>query len=169
MTKLEQFVAQMEEKYHHPITINGDKLIVNLTTNSGYQKKYGMTSNIHVEISTNVFDLSNMKEADIRYSHIIIAYEIYYLYLQVGNQENFIPVSDFYVVANSVDDVVLTFKMANIDVKLDLSVHRGLKVEKTTFVRNGQTFEVTYDEIPLNPHEYGSERIQYVLEQAVQL
>lgn len=38
MTKLEQFVAQMEEKYNHTITIDDDKLIVNLTTNSGYQK-----------------------------------------------------------------------------------------------------------------------------------
>ena len=28
MTKIEQFVAQMEEKYNHPITINGDKLNV---------------------------------------------------------------------------------------------------------------------------------------------
>lgn len=80
-----------------------------------------------------------------------------------------IPVSDFYVVANSVDDVVLTFTMANIDVKLDLSMRKGIKVEKTTFIRNGQSFEVTYDGIPLDPREYGIERVQYVLEHAVQI
>ena len=32
MTKLEQFVALMEEKYNHPITIDGDKLIVDKQT-----------------------------------------------------------------------------------------------------------------------------------------
>lgn len=30
MTKLEQFVALMEEKYNHPITIDGDKLMKSL-------------------------------------------------------------------------------------------------------------------------------------------
>ena len=38
-----------------------------------------------------------------------------------------------------------------------------------TFIRNGRLFEVTYDGIPLDPREYGFERIQYVLEKAVQL
>lgn len=56
-----------------------------------------------------------------------------------------------------------------IHVKLDLSMHKGIKVEKTTFIRNGRLFEVTYDGIPLDPREYGFERIQYVLEKAVQL
>lgn len=32
MTKLEQFVALMEEKYNHPITIDDDKLIVDKQT-----------------------------------------------------------------------------------------------------------------------------------------
>ena len=104
-----------------------------------------------------------------RFRDIVESYIIYDLYLYAGDPEHLIPVSDFHVVANSVDDVVLTFTMANIDVKLDLSVHKGIKVEKTTFVRNGQTFEVTYDGIPLDPHEYGIERVQYVLEHAVQL
>lgn len=47
MTKLEQFVAQIEEKYNHPITINGDKLIVNKHTPEYMYNKYGVKSNIH--------------------------------------------------------------------------------------------------------------------------
>lgn len=61
MTKLEQFVAQIEEKYNHPITINGDKLIVNKHTPEYMYNKYGVKSNIHAEIDTKVFDLSDMK------------------------------------------------------------------------------------------------------------
>ena len=169
MTKLEQFVAQMEEKYNHHITINGDKLIVNTTTPEYMHKKYGVKSNVHVEIDTKIFDLSDMKNDTYRFRDIVESYIIYDLYLYVGDPENLIPVSDFNVIANNIDDVVLTFTMANIDVKLDLSTHKGIKVEKTTFVRNGQTFEVTYDEIPLDPREYGFERVEYVLEHAVQL
>lgn len=169
MTKIEQFVAQMEEKYNHPITINGDKLIVNKHTPEYMHRKYGVKSNIHVEIDTKVFDLSDMKNDMHRFYYIVESYMLYDLFLYAGDPENLIPVSDFHVVANSVDDVVLTFTMANIDVKLDLSMRKGIKVEKTTFIRNGQSFEVTYDGIPLDPREYGIERVQYVLEHAVQL
>ena len=170
MTKLEQFVAQIEEKYKHPITINGDKLIVNTTTPEYMHRKYGVKSNIHVEIDTKVFDLSDMKHDKHLFYYIVESYMLYDLFLfYAGDPENLIPVSDFHVIANSIEDVVLTFTMANIDVKLDLSMRKGIKVEKTTFIRNGQSFEVTYDGIPLDPHEYGIERVQYVLEQAVQL
>lgn len=166
MTKLEQFVAQMEEKYNHTITIDGDKLIV---TSEYRLKKYGLKSNIHAEIDPKIFDLSDMKKDTYLFRDIVESYILYDLFLYAGNPENLIPVSDFYAVANSIDDVVLTFTMANIDVKLDLSMHKGIKVEKTTFIRNGQSFEVTYDGIPLDPREYGIERVQYVLEHAVQL
>ena len=170
MTKLEQFVAQLEEKYNHPITINGDKLIVNKHTPEYMYNKYGVKSNIHAEIDTKVFDLSDMKHDTHLFYYIVESYMLYDLFLfYAGDPENLIPVSDFNVVANSIEDVVLTFTMANIDVKLDLSMRKGIKVEKTTFVRNGQLFEVTYDGIPLDPREYGVERIQYVLEHAVQL
>jgi hypothetical protein len=169
MTKLEQFVALMEEKYNHPITIDGDKLIVDKQTSENMYEKYGVKSNIHAEIDTKVFDLSDLKNDMHRFYYIVESYMLYDLFLYAGDPENLIPVSDFHVVANSVDDVVLTFTMANIDVKLDLSMRKGIKVEKTTFIRNGQSFEVTYDGIPLDPREYGIERVQYVLEHAVQL
>lgn len=86
MTKLEQFVALMEEKYNHPITIDGDKLIVDKQTSENMYEKYGVKSNIHVEIDTKVFDLSDMKNDMHRFYYIVESYMLYDLFLYAGCQ-----------------------------------------------------------------------------------
>lgn len=158
MTELEKFVKDLTYRGERGIKIEGDKLIQDYNMNG---------AKTHVEVDLSVFDFEQDREynRDIfsqigKVSSVWDGIDYYW-----NNQHQ--TVSDVNVIVHAVDDIVETFTMSDIHVTLNLSQSETCpRVEKYHFERNGQTLEITRDEIPdVKSHD----RLQYVFEQLKQL
>lgn len=155
MTNIEKFVEDLAYRGYRNVKIEGDKLINNNGTT-------------HIEVDISMFDFEQDREhnRDI-FSQIDAASNVWVgvAYYWYNDQRQ--PKSDANMIVHTVDDIIETFTMSDIDVTLNLSLtETGTRIEKYHFERNGKTLEITRDEIPvIDSHD----RLQYVFEQLKQL
>lgn len=155
MTNIEKFVEDLAYRGYRNVKIEGDKLINNNGTT-------------HIEVDISMFDFEQDREhnRDI-FSQIDAASNIWFDVACHWNSDKYQPKSDVNMIVHTVDDIVETFTMSDIDVILNLSLSEtGTRVEKYHFERNGKTLELTRDEIPVSESH---DRLQYVFEQLKQL
>lgn len=155
MTELEKFVEDLNYRGYRNVKIEGDKLI----NNNG-------TTHIEVDISMFDFEQESEHNRDI-FSQIDAASNVWVGVAYYWNNDQRQPKSDVNMIVHTVDDIVETFTMSDIDVTLKLSLpETGTRIEKYHFERNGKTLEITRDEIPvIDSHD----RLQYVFDQLKQL
>lgn len=158
MTKLEKFVEDLTYRGERGLKIEGDKLIQN----------YGMNgAKMHVEMDVSMFDFEQDREYNRDIFSRIHAASVLWVAFTCHWYNDQQPISDVEVIVHTVDDIVETFTMSDIDVILNLSLSEtGTRVEKYHFERNGKTLEITRDEIPVSESH---DRLQYVFEQLKQL
>ena len=155
MTNIEKFVEDLAYRGYRNVKIEGDKLINNNGTT-------------HIEVDISMFDFEQDREhnRDI-FSQIDAASNVwvgvaYYWYNDHPKQK-----TDVNMNVKTVDDIIETFTMSDIDVTLNLSLtETGTRIEKYHFERNGKTLEITRDEISASE---SGDRLQYVFDQLKQL
>ena len=155
MTNLEKFVEDLAYRGYRNVKIEGDKLI----NNNG-------TTHIEVDISMFDFEQDHEHNRDI-FSQIDAASNVWVgvAYYWYNDQRQ--PKSDVNMIVHTVDDIIETFTMSDIDVTLNLSLpETGTRIEKYHFERNGKTLEITRDEISASE---SGDRLQYVFDQLKQL
>jgi hypothetical protein len=155
MTNLEKFVEDLAYRGYRNVKIEGDKLI----NNNG-------TTHIEVDISMFDFEQDHEHNRDI-FSQIDAASNVWVgvAYYWYNDQRQ--PKSDVNMIVHTVDDIIETFTMSDIDVTLNLSLSEtGTRIEKYHFERNGKTLEITRDEISASE---SGDRLQYVFDQLKQL
>lgn len=155
MTNLEKFVEDLAYRGYRNVKIEGDKLINNNGTT-------------HIEVDISMFDFEQDREhnRDI-FSQIDAASNVWVgvAYYWYNDQRQ--PKSDVNMIVHTVDDIIETFTMSDIDVTLNLSLpETGTRIEKYHFERNGKTLEITRDEISASE---SGDRLQYVFDQLKQL
>ena len=155
MTNIEKFVEDLAYRGYRNVKIEGDKLI----NNNG-------TTHIEVDISMFDFEQDHEHNRDI-FSQIDAASNVWVgvAYYWYNDQRQ--PKSDVNMIVHTVDDIIETFTMSDIDVTLNLSLpETGTRIEKYHFERNGKTLEITRDEISASE---SGDRLQYVFDQLKQL
>jgi hypothetical protein len=155
MTNIEKFVEDLAYRGYRNVKIEGDKLINNNGTT-------------HIEVDISMFDFEQDREhnRDI-FSQIDAASNVWVgvAYYWYNDQRQ--PKSDVNMIVHTVDDIIETFTMSDIDVTLNLSLpETGTRIEKYHFERNGKTLEITRDEISASE---SGDRLQYVFDQLKQL
>lgn len=155
MTNIEKFVEDLAYRGYRNVKIEGDKLINNNGTT-------------HIEVDISMFDFEQDREhnRDI-FSQIDAASKVWVgvAYYWYNDQRQ--PKSDVNMIVHTVDDIIETFTMSDIDVTLNLSLpETGTRIEKYHFERNGKTLEITRDEISASE---SGDRLQYVFDQLKQL
>lgn len=155
MTNIEKFVEDLAYRGYRNVKIEGDKLINNKGTT-------------HIEVDISMFDFEQDREhnRDI-FSQIDAASNVWVgvAYYWYNDQRQ--PKSDVNMIVHTVDDIIETFTMSDIDVTLNLSLpETGTRIEKYHFERNGKTLEITRDEISASE---SGDRLQYVFDQLKQL
>lgn len=155
MTNIEKFVEDLAYRGYRNVKIEGDKLINNNGTK-------------HIEVDISMFDFEQDREhnRDI-FSQIDAASNVWVgvAYYWYNDQRQ--PKSDVNMIVHTVDDIIETFTMSDIDVTLNLSLpETGTRIEKYHFERNGKTLEITRDEISASE---SGDRLQYVFDQLKQL
>lgn len=155
MTNLEKFVEDLAYRGYRNVKIENDKLINNNGTT-------------HIEVDISMFDFEQDREhnRDI-FSQIDAASNVWVgvAYYWYNDQRQ--PKSDVNMIVHTVDDIIETFTMSDIDVTLNLSLSEtGTRIEKYHFERNGKTLEITRDEISASE---SGDRLQYVFDQLKQL